>query len=102
MREIDIEQLQGVVQDGGQVVDVREPAEFARAHVPGVRLIPMSAVMGRLPELDKDQPLHLICAVGQRSAAVGEVLEQHGFDVVNVAGGTMAWVRAGKPFEQGL
>jgi rhodanese-related sulfurtransferase len=33
---------------------------------------------------------------------VGLVLEQHGYDTVNVAGGTGAWVRAGKAYDQGL
>jgi len=102
MQEIDVERLQAVVDEGGQVVDVREPAEFAQAHVPGARLVPMGQVMGRLEELDQQQPLYLICAVGSRSAHVGQVLEGHGYDVVNVAGGTLAWVRAGKPFDQGL
>ena len=102
MREIGVEQLQDVVDEGGQLVDVRQPGEFAQAHVPGARLIPMSQVLERLPEIEKDRTLYLICATGNRSGRVGEVLEQQGYDVVNVAGGTVAWVRAGKAFDQGL
>jgi rhodanese-related sulfurtransferase len=62
----------------------------------------MSQLMARIDELDKDTTLFLICASGNRSARVGEVLEQHGYDTVNVAGGTIAWVRAGKLFDRGL
>ena len=102
MREIDVEELQVVMGSGAQVVDVREPGEFAQAHVPGVRLIPMSQLTGRLAEIDQDETLYLICASGNRSAHVGLVLEQHGFDTVNVIGGTSAWVRAGKAYDQGL
>jgi rhodanese-related sulfurtransferase len=102
MREIDVEELQALMGSDAQVVDVREPGEFAQAHVPGVRLIPMSQLTGRLAEIDKDQTLYLICASGNRSAQVGLVLEQHGYDTVNVVGGTSAWVRAGKPYDQGL
>ena len=102
MREIDVEELQTVMVSGAQVVDVREPGEFAQAHVPGVRLIPMSQLTGRLAEIDQDETLYLICASGNRSAHVGLVLEQHGYDTVNVVGGTSAWVRAGKAYDQGL
>jgi len=102
MREIDVEELQTVMVSGAQVVDVREPGEFAQAHVPGVRLIPMSQLTGRLAEIDQDETLYLICASGNRSAHVGLVLEQHGYDTVNVIGGTHAWVRAGKAYDQGL
>ena len=50
----------------------------------------------------KDETLYLICASGNRSAHVGLVLEQHGYDTVNVVGGTSAWVRSGKAYDQGL
>jgi rhodanese-related sulfurtransferase len=62
----------------------------------------MSQLTGRLAEIDPDQTLYLICASGNRSAHVGLVLEQHGYDTVNVVGGTSAWVRAGKAYDQGL
>jgi rhodanese-related sulfurtransferase len=83
-------------------VDVREPTEFAEAHVPGAVLIPMGQLAGRIAELDKAEPVHLICRSGQRSGVMCELLVAQGFDAVNVTGGTLAWVRAGKPYEQGL
>ncbi len=102
MREIDVEELEGVVTSGAQLVDVREPGEWVQAHVPGARLIPMSQLTARLTEIDKDETLYLICASGNRSAHVGLVLDQHGYDTVNVVGGTYAWVQAGKAYDQGL
>lgn len=106
MREIDVEELETVLeQDTGQglqLVDVREPGEYVQAHVPGALLIPMSQLNERLGEIDRDETLYLICASGNRSAHVGEVLSQHGYDTVNVVGGTTAWVRAGKTFDRGL
>jgi rhodanese-related sulfurtransferase len=102
MREIDVDELDTQLGDGATVVDVREPAEYAEAHVPGAVLMPMGDVSARLDELDRTQPVHLICRSGQRSAAVGRMLEQQGFEAVNVAGGTLAWVRAGKPYVQGM
>ena len=102
MREIDVEQLEELLAAGATLVDVREPAEFAEAHVPGATLMPMGQLRSRVAELDRAAPVLLICRSGHRSAVVGEVLAAEGFDAVNVAGGTIAWLRAGKPFETGL
>jgi rhodanese-related sulfurtransferase len=76
--------------------------EYAEAHVPGATLIPMGDLGARIGELDRSRPVYLVCRSGHRSAAVGRALETHGFDTVNVLGGTLAWVRAGKAFDQGL
>jgi rhodanese-related sulfurtransferase len=100
MREIDVHQLEELMVAGAAVIDVREPAEFAEAHVPGAVLIPMDQLGARIGELDKKSPVHLICRSGHRSAVMGELLEAEGFETVNVVGGTLAWVRAGKPFER--
>jgi rhodanese-related sulfurtransferase len=102
MRETDIEGLEEALADGAVLVDVRQPREYAEAHVPGAVLVPMDQLGSRVEELDPGRPLYLICRSGHRSAAVAEVLGAHGFDTVNVAGGTAAWVQSGRPYEQGL
>lgn len=102
MREIDVDQLEQVMAGDATVVDVREPAEFAEAHVPGARLIPMGELAWRLDELDRTRPVHLVCRSGHRSAVMCRLLDANGFAAVNVAGGTLAWVQAGKRFERGL
>ena len=43
MPDIDISTLEEALADGAALIDVREPVEFAQAHVPGARLIPMVA-----------------------------------------------------------
>lgn len=101
MREIDVDQLEQAMADGATVVDVREPAEFAQAHIPGATLIPMDQLTARLDELDRSGTVHLVCRSGHRSGVMCELLTAHGFDAVNVAGGTLAWVQAGKPFDRG-
>ena len=102
MREIDVDQLEQALADGASLVDVREPAEFVQAHVPGAVLVPMNHLAGRLGELDRSAPVYLICRSGHRSAVMCEHLVALGYDAVNVAGGTLAWVQAGKPYERGL
>lgn len=101
MRETDIDQLAAAIDGGAVVVDVRETGEYAEGHVPGAVNIPMGHLTGHLDELDRSTVLHVICASGNRSAAMTDVLVAQGFDAVNVAGGTGAWIRSGRPIKKG-
>jgi rhodanese-related sulfurtransferase len=103
MREIDIDGLKREL-DGDEetaLIDVREPTEYSEAHVPGAVLIPMGQLPSRLEELPRDRTIYVICRSGNRSGAMGPLLDAHGFDSVNVVGGTMAWVRAGHQYDTG-
>lgn len=74
------------------LLDVREPAEFDICRIEGSQLIPMGTVPSRLPELDPDADIVVICHHGARSAQVTMFLERQGFArVVNLAGGIAAW-----------
>jgi rhodanese-related sulfurtransferase len=99
MREIDVDQLDAVLREGGVLIDVRERAEYAAGHVPGSVPIPMGQLVSRLGELDRKRPVHLICASGNRSGAMADVLSARRFDAVNVLGGTAAWVHSGRPVD---
>jgi rhodanese-related sulfurtransferase len=81
------------------VVDVREVHEFQSGHVPGAVSIPMSVLPVRVHELPRDRTLHVICQSGGRSAQVVQWLEPQGYDAVNVAGGTAAWILSGRTVE---
>ena len=94
--------LEDALASGTQLVDVREPSEYATGHVPGAVLVPMGQLPSRLGELDLARPVHLVCATGNRSGAMASVLAAAGYDVVNVEGGTTAWARSGRPLERGL
>ncbi|MBC9731833.1 rhodanese-like domain-containing protein [Nocardioides marmotae] len=100
MREIDIDQAAAALEEGAVVIDVREPDEYREGHLPGAINIPMSRLTARLDELDPSRPVHVVCASGNRSSAMTDVLTAAGFDAVNVAGGTAAWVRSGRPTEK--
>ena len=101
MREIDAQQLDEVLSRGAQLIDVREPDEYVAGHVPGAVLIPMGQLTARMAELDPSAPVHLICASGNRSGAMVDLLAAGGFDAVNVAGGTSGWARSGRPLDGG-
>ena len=103
MREIDIDGLKRELDGDGEtaLIDVREPGEYTEAHVPGAVLIPMGQLPSRLEELPRDHTVYVICRTGNRSGAMGPLLDAHGFDSVNVVGGTLAWIRAGHPYDTG-
>lgn len=101
MREIDIDETARALENGAVVVDVREPQEYAAGHVPGARNIPMGRLTARAHELDLGSPVHLICASGNRSSAMVDLLAAQGFDAVNVAGGTAGWITSGRPVVRG-
>jgi rhodanese-related sulfurtransferase len=87
---------------GPLLVDVREPAEFAEFRAEGAALLPLSAFMARYQSLPKDRELLMICRTGARSGQATAFLRANGWpDVVNVEGGTLAWVRAGLPARKG-
>jgi adenylyltransferase/sulfurtransferase len=74
------------------VVDIREPSEYAAAHVAGVMFLPMSEMQLRLDELDPNQSYYFHCRSGGRSMKLVQFLKQNGFkDVKSVAGGIHAW-----------
>ncbi|MCS0499086.1 rhodanese-like domain-containing protein [Protaetiibacter mangrovi] len=83
------------------IVDVRQPDEYAAAHVSGAQLIPLGELPARLDELPADRTLYVICHSGGRSAQATAFLEAQGIDAVNVIGGILGWHGAGLPIEQG-
>jgi rhodanese-related sulfurtransferase len=89
------------IADGGRVIDVREPFEVAAGHIEGVEHIPMHLVPLRLDEMRDGQPLHIVCASGNRSWQVANFLLGHGITAVNVAGGMQSWVASGRPTKKG-
>ena len=88
--------------DAAQIVDVREPEEWAETGVPqGAVLIPLAEVESRAPaELDAGSPVYVICRSGNRSRTGSDILVGLGFtEVYNVDGGVTAWLDAGLPSE---
>ena len=97
MKEVSVDQVPA----DAQLIDVREPDEYAAVRAEGAVNIPLSEFVARTDEIDPDQDIYLICKSGGRSAQAGEYLEQaRGWDnVINVAGGTTAWVEQGLPHQ---
>jgi molybdopterin/thiamine biosynthesis adenylyltransferase/rhodanese-related sulfurtransferase len=76
------------------LLDVREPAEYAKAHIDGAVLLPLGELASRLPELEKWRGGRVVaqCKSGGRSARACDQLAAAGFrDVSNLVGGIDAW-----------
>jgi rhodanese-related sulfurtransferase len=101
MNEVDIDTFAHAQGRGAEVIDVREPQEYLAGHVPGAKLIPMAHLPSRLEEIEKQQPVYVLCASGGRSAAMTDFLRNAGFDAYSVAGGTNGWADSGRTIIEG-
>jgi thioredoxin 1 len=100
--EVDIDTFADALDGGAAFVDVREPDEYAEAHVPGATLVPLGQLGQRVQDLPSDRPLYIICASGGRSMRAATALQnQAGIEAISVAGGTKGWVASGRDYETG-
>jgi rhodanese-related sulfurtransferase len=99
--EISVEELDERLAEGARLVDVRLPYEFEEAHVAGAVLVPLATVPDNVDAFRGDGQVYVICKTGARSLRVCEFLAEQGVDAVNVAGGTLAWVRSGRDYVSG-
>ena len=84
-----------------QLVDVREPAEYAAGHAERARNIPLATLGSSLDKIDKNEPVFLICRTDNRSREAAKILANAGFGkVVVIKGGTEAWRDAGLPMKE--
>ena len=79
--------------DSIQLIDVRQPDEYAFAKIEGARLIPLGEIVRRIDELDETKETVIHCKMGGRSARAIEALTRAGFKgkMSNLKGGITAW-----------
>jgi adenylyltransferase/sulfurtransferase len=78
--------------DTFDLIDVREPGEWAIARIDGARLIPLAQIPASLPSLDKTREIVVMCRSGVRSADAARYMQRAGFArVKNLAGGILRW-----------
>ncbi len=88
------EAFRGLDPEQVQIVDVREPWEYALARLPGARLIPLGELADRADELDPHRPVAAYCHHGVRSRYALAILRDLGFrEIAHLAGGIDACSR---------
>ncbi len=97
--EITVGELAELLENGSRLVDVREDDEFAEGHVPGAVHVPLATVPDNVERFRGEGPTYVICRSGGRSLRACEYLYDRGVEVVNVAGGTVAWQLSGREVE---
>ncbi|WP_373233476.1 rhodanese-like domain-containing protein [Cohnella sp.] len=73
------------------IIDVREQDEWDSGHIPNARHLPLGSIGQRHGELDRSQPHIIVCRSGNRSGLACELLEELGYDVMNMPGGMSNW-----------
>lgn len=80
------------------IIDVREPNEWASGHVPGARLVPLDRFKSDPKAHVVKQPVLFICAKGGRSMTAAKIADGLGMTAVySLEGGTSGWIKAGLP-----
>lgn len=85
-----------------QLLDVREHSEWEAGHIPDSLFVPWHDIDGFPGVLDRDRPVAVLCASGQRAGVAASLLQRHGVkQVVHVVGGGVPkWERLGHPIER--
>jgi rhodanese-related sulfurtransferase len=93
MKQLTAKEVEKLLQEGKQlnIIDVREVDEVAAGKIPGAINIPLGLLEFRMNELDKNKEYILVCRSGGRSGRAAQLLENHGYNVINMTGGMLEW-----------
>ena len=95
MQEITATELKAKIDAGEdfQLIDVRQPEEYAFAKIEGAKLIPLGEIVRRMDEIDPNRETIVQCKAGGRSATAIQALQRAGFqgELKNLRGGITAW-----------
>lgn len=73
------------------IIDVREDEEVAKGMIPGAKHIPLGDLENQMHQLDKNEEHIFVCRTGARSNKACGILNEKGFNVINMVGGMTAW-----------
>ena len=88
-REIDISEAKAMIERGGvTLVDIRDPASFAEAHITDAASVDQQNVQEFIQSADKQKPLICYCYHGISSQSAAQFFKENGFNAVySIAGG---------------
>jgi rhodanese-related sulfurtransferase len=88
------DQVAGVDLTDHLFLDVRNPPELAAGTIEGSVNIPLPELRQRIDELPKDRRLVVYCHAGQRAYYACRILNQRGYETVNLSGGYKTYSHA--------
>src|SRR5438270_8939082 len=103
---IGTDEAKRMIEAGAHVIDVRQPEEWRRGHIPEAESVPLTGIYSfgkALKDLNlrKDEDFIFVCAMGQRSASASEIALVAGLKkVYNLANGMNGWVARRYPVER--
>ena len=101
VRQVDVHEAKALIDAGALVIDVRERAVAANAHLPGALLMPLEALAANLARIEAAQAGAIVVYCGDgstRGPEAAHLLTQAGFiQTVNLRPGLEGWRRAGLP-----
>ena len=91
--------------EGAIVLDVGEPAEFKKGHIPKAINIPVSQLKNDLGRLEKYRtkgtPIVLSSRVAQHSSRAATILRKNNFsNLYTLSGGLVSWEKENLPLER--
>src|SRR5579872_6519759 len=96
-KTVGTDEAKSMIESGAHVIDVRQPEEWNRGHIPQAELVPLNGIYSfgkALKELNMsaDEDVIFVCAMGQRSASAAEIALVAGLNkVYNLANGMNGW-----------
>ncbi len=109
--ECSVTEVERCIDSDTLLIDIREPGEYQRGHIPGAALLPRGLLEFEIHRLVEnfrtdqsisgaDQPIVLYCGTGGRSALAALCLESMGYrNVSSMSGGIIAWAAAHLPLD---
>ena len=81
------------------VIDARDPAQFAKGHIPGAVNMDWRQVLAKRNTIPKNKPVLIYCNTGSLSAQAGFALRVAGWENVRILQGGMAEWQAKGDFD---
>lgn len=87
METVQWHEIDAIVENGGTLIDVRNPSEFKKGYITGATNIPVDELRNHLHELPQDETIYVHCQVGLRGYIATRILRENGFEAINLDGG---------------
>lgn len=104
VKSVSVFEMPQLTREKSMVVDVSDPADYKKAHIPESINMPAKTLSKDLKPIEKhkNKNVILVCRMGNKSHSVAKQLIKSGFEKVYVlSGGMSAWEKENLPVKRG-